>query len=152
MLKKFYQFIIYPYTLFLLYLMLFGFGRIDARYPDLALRLEPVISTVQFMNSGLPKEYIVKIVLGNIIMFIPFGFLGWSFPGLRSLKSLLFTFLSAIIIVEALQYFTRLGILRWMISSSIPSVFFWDGKFAGISKYITAVSLLNNQNSWWCLN
>ncbi|WP_100075439.1 VanZ family protein [Chryseobacterium camelliae] len=112
MLKKFYQFIIYPYTLFLLYLMLFGFGRIDARYPDPALRLEPVISTVQFMNSGLPKEYIVKIVLGNIIMFIPFGFLGWSFPGLRSLKSLLFTFLSAIIIVEALQYFTRLGIFE----------------------------------------
>ncbi|WP_294276119.1 VanZ family protein [uncultured Chryseobacterium sp.] len=112
MLKKFYQFIIYPYTFFLLYLMLFGFGRIDARYPDPALRLEPVISTVQFMKSGLPKEYIVKIVLGNIIMFIPFGFLGWSFPRLRLLKSLLFAFLSAIIIVEALQYFSRLGIFE----------------------------------------
>ncbi|MDQ1097415.1 MULTISPECIES: VanZ family protein [Chryseobacterium] len=112
MLKKFYQFIIYPYTLLLLYLMLFGFGRIDARYPDPTLRLEPVISTVQFTKSGLPWIYIVKIVLGNIIMFIPFGFLGWSFPKLRTLKNLMFNFLSAIIIVEALQYFTRLGIFE----------------------------------------
>jgi glycopeptide antibiotics resistance protein len=43
-------------------------------------------------------------------MFIPFGFLGWIFPKFRNLKPLTFSFLSAIIIIETLQYFTRLGV------------------------------------------
>jgi glycopeptide antibiotics resistance protein len=45
-------------------------------------------------------------------MFIPFGFLGWVFTRLQDLKILLFTFISAIVIVEALQYFTRMGIFE----------------------------------------
>ncbi len=55
---------------------------------------------------------IVIIVVGNIVMFIPFGFLGWIFPKLRDLKSLVFTFIPAITIVEGLQYFTRMGIFE----------------------------------------
>jgi glycopeptide antibiotics resistance protein len=43
-------------------------------------------------------------------MFIPFGFLGWIFPRLQNLKENIFAFISAIVIIEALQYFTRLGI------------------------------------------
>ena len=52
------------------------------------------------------------MVLGNVVMFIPFGFLGWVFPKLRDLKPLLINFIAAITIVEALQYFTRLGIFE----------------------------------------
>ena len=43
-------------------------------------------------------------------MFVPFGFLGWVFPKFNDLKTLLISFLSVLIVVEALQYFTRMGV------------------------------------------
>ncbi|HCN48594.1 MAG TPA: VanZ family protein [Chryseobacterium sp.] len=110
MLKKIYKAAIVPYTLFLLYLMFLGMGRFQ--YEDNMIRLEPVLSTVKFIQNSLSWKYIVMIVLGNVIMFIPFGFLGWVFTRLQDLKILLFTFISAIVIVEALQYFTRMGIFE----------------------------------------
>lgn len=108
MLKKFYKFIILPYTIFLLYLMFFGMGRFQ--YDDNILRLQPVVSTIWFIEETISWYDIVKIVIGNIVMFIPFGFLGWVFPRLKDLKRLLISFVSAIVIVEALQYFSRLGV------------------------------------------
>ncbi|PIF47304.1 VanZ like protein [Chryseobacterium sp. 52] len=110
MLKKFYKIIIIPYTLFLLYLMFLGMGRFQ--YEDNLIRVEPVLSTVQFIRNTIGWKDIVIIVLGNIIMFIPFGFLGWIFPQFKNLKVLLYAFISAIVIVEALQYFTRMGIFE----------------------------------------
>lgn len=110
MLKKIYKIIIIPYTLFLLYLMFLGMGRFQ--YEENLLTLEPVFSTIKFIQGPNRTIDIVTIVLGNIIMFIPFGFLGWIFLDLRKLKPLLFSFISCIIIVEALQYFTRMGIFE----------------------------------------
>ncbi|WP_317048717.1 VanZ family protein [Chryseobacterium scophthalmum] len=108
MLKKFYKFIILPYTIFLLYLMFFGMGRLQ--YEDNIVRIKPIVSTVWFIQETISWFDIVRIVLGNVVMFIPFGFLGWIFPQLKNLKSLIITFVSAIVIVEALQYFSRLGV------------------------------------------
>ncbi|AZA52002.1 VanZ family protein [Chryseobacterium sp. G0201] len=108
MLKKIYKFIIVPYTLFLLYLMFLGMGRFQ--YDENIVRIKPILSTIQFIEGTILWEDIIRIVLGNVVMFIPFGFLGWIFPKLKDLKSLLFSFISAIVIVEALQYFTRWGI------------------------------------------
>jgi len=108
MLKKFYKIIIVPYTLFLLYLMFLGMGRFQ--YEDNLVRIKPIISTINFIEDTISLKAIIIIVLGNVIMFIPFGFLGWVLPKLKNLKSLLFAFISAIVIVEALQYFTRMGI------------------------------------------
>ncbi len=65
-----------------------------------------------FIENTFRLETIITIVLGNIVMFIPFGFLGWVFPKLNHLKILLFNFVSAITIAEALQYFTRMGIFE----------------------------------------
>jgi glycopeptide antibiotics resistance protein len=110
MLKKFYKIIIVPYTLFLLYLLFLGMGRFQ--YDDNLLTIKPIVSTINFIKGASSWIDIVTIVLGNIIMFIPFGFLGWIFPTLKDLKSLLFTFISVIFIVEALQYFTRMGIFE----------------------------------------
>lgn len=110
MLKKFYKIIIVPYTLFLLYLMFFGMGR--SQYEDNQITVEPVLSTIKFIHNTIELKYIVTIVFGNIIMFMPFGFLGWILPGLKDIKALLYTFVSSIIIVEALQYFTRMGIFE----------------------------------------
>lgn len=108
MLKKFYKFIILPYTIFLLYLMFFGMGRFQNE--DHIVRIKPIISTVWFIQETISWFDIIKIVLGNVVMFIPFGFLGWVFLKLNNLKNLIITFVSAIVIVEALQYFSRLGV------------------------------------------
>jgi len=108
MLKKFYKFIILPYTIFLLYLMFFGMGRF--RNEDHIVRIKPIISTVWFIQETISWFDIIKIVLGNVVMFTPFGFLGWIFPQLNNWKNLIITFVSVIVIVEALQYFSRLGV------------------------------------------
>ncbi|MBB6371963.1 VanZ family protein [Chryseobacterium shigense] len=110
MLKKFYKIIIAPYTLFLLYLMFFGMGRYQ--YEDNQITVEPVFSTLEFIHNAVELKYIVTIVLGNIVMFVPFGFLGWAFPRFRDLRTLLYAFISSIVIIEALQYFTRMGIFE----------------------------------------
>ena len=108
MLKKFYKFIILPYTIFLLYLMFFGMGRMQ--YDDNIVRIKPIVSTIWFIHETISWLDIIRIVLGNVVMFIPFGFLGWVFPQLKNLKSLIITFVSAIVIIEAMQYFSRLGV------------------------------------------
>ncbi|WP_344824377.1 VanZ family protein [Chryseobacterium ginsenosidimutans] len=110
MLKKFYKIIIVPYTLFLLYLMFFGMGR--TQFDDNLLTMEPIISTINFIKGCISWKDIVIIVVGNVVMFIPFGFLGWIFSKFKDLKTLLFAFISVITIVEALQYFTRMGIFE----------------------------------------
>lgn len=110
MLKKIYKIIIVPYTLFLLYLMFLGMGRFQ--YEDNLITVEPIFSTINFILGVRQWKDIVMIVLGNVVMFIPFGFLGWVFPKLKDLKPLLFHFISVITIVEALQYFTRMGIFE----------------------------------------
>jgi len=110
MIKKFYKIIIVPYTFYLLYLMFLGMGRFQ--YEDNLLTLAPLLTTVRFIKETVSWRAIVIIVLGNIVMFIPFGFLGWVFPQLSDLKKLIFTFVSAIVIVEGLQYFTRMGIFE----------------------------------------
>lgn len=110
MLKKIYKILIVPYTLFLLYLMFLGMGRFQ--YEDNLITVEPVFSTLKFIQGAMSWKEIVIIVVGNVVMFIPFGFLGWVFPKLTDLKILILNFIPAITIVEALQYFTRMGIFE----------------------------------------
>ncbi len=88
--------------------MFFGMGRFQNE--DHIVRIKPIISTVWFIQETISWFDIIKIVLGNVVMFIPFGFLGWVFLKLNNLKNLIITFVSVIVIVEALQYFSRLGV------------------------------------------
>ena len=106
--RKIYRIFILPYTIFLLYLMFLGFGR--EQHEANIVRLLPFVSTVFFVQNTTSWESIIINLLGNIIMFIPFGFLGWLNAKYFSLKKLILDFLSALIIVEALQYLTRLGV------------------------------------------
>lgn len=110
MLKKFYKIVILPFTVFLLYLMFFGMGR--TQYEDHVIRVEPLFATLGFIENTVSWFEIIKIVVGNVVMFIPFGFLGWVSPRLENLRENILFFISAIVIVEALQYFTRLGIFE----------------------------------------
>ncbi len=90
--------------------MFLGMGRFQ--FEENIIRIEPVFSTVKFIENTIRWWDIVRIVLGNVVMFIPFGFLGWVFPKLNDLTSLMYTFISSILIVEGMQYFTRLGIFE----------------------------------------
>lgn len=106
--KKIYRIFIFPYTIFLLYLMFIGFGR--EQHEANIVRLLPLVSTILFVQNTTSWESIIINLFGNIIMFIPFGFLGWLNGKYFSFKKLIVDFLSALIIVEALQYLTRLGV------------------------------------------
>ena len=106
--KKIYRIFILAYTIFLLYLMFLGFGR--EQHETNIVRLLPFVSTILFVQNTTSWESIIINLFGNIIMFIPFGFLGWLNAKYFSFKKLIVDFLSALIIVEALQYLTRLGV------------------------------------------
>lgn len=106
--KKIYRIFIFPYTIFLLYLMFLGFGR--EQHEANIVRLLPFVSTILFVQNTTSWENIIINLFGNIIMFIPFGFLGWLNAKYFSFKKLIVDFLSVLIIVEALQYLTRLGV------------------------------------------
>ena len=43
-------------------------------------------------------------------MFLPFGFMAWIFPKYYDYRTLLIGFVFVLVILEALQYFTRLGV------------------------------------------
>ena len=106
--RKIYRIFILPYTIFLLYLMFIGFGR--EQHEANIVRLLPLVSTILFVQNTTSWESIIINLFGNIIMFIPFGFLGWLNTKYFSFKKLIVDFLSVLIIVEALQYLTRLGV------------------------------------------
>ena len=107
-LKKLYKILIPFYTLFLLYLMFFGFGR--SQYDINIVRLIPMFSTVGFVKQTILWKTIIINIFGNILMFVPFGFLGIVFTKLNNFWILILDFLFAIIILESFQYFTRLGV------------------------------------------
>lgn len=107
-LKKLYKILIPFYTLFLLYLMFFGFGR--SQYDINIVRLIPMFSTVGFVKQTILWKTIIINIFGNILIFVPFGFLGIVFPKLNQFWILILDFLFAIIILESFQYFTRLGV------------------------------------------
>jgi len=106
--RKVYSVLMPLYILFLLYLMFFGFGR--SQYDINIVRMIPMFSTAGFVEQTILWKTIIINILGNILMFVPFGFLGIIFPKLNDFKNLIIHFLSAITIVESLQYFTRLGV------------------------------------------
>ena len=122
--KKIYRIFILPYTIFLLYLMFLGFGR--EQHEANIVRLLPFVSTILFVQNTTSWESIIINLLGNIIMFIPFGFLGWLNAKYFSFKKLIVDFLSVLIIVEVLQYLTRLGVFD-IDDLAINSLGVWIG-------------------------
>lgn len=91
--------------------MLFGFGR--TQFDDNIVRLKPIFSTIEFAQNSLVWNRVESLlinIIGNIFIFVPFGFLGWISPKYNHFSSLLTVFLSVLISVEAIQYFSRMGV------------------------------------------
>lgn len=106
--RKIYRILIPFYVVFLLYLLFFGFGR--SPYNINIVRLIPLFSTINFIKQTILWKTIIINILGNVLIFVPFGFLGIIFPKLNNFWDLILDFLFAIILTEGLQYFTRLGV------------------------------------------
>ena len=87
--------------------MFFGFGRTSEN--EKFIQLTPFVTISEmFSEADNYKQFIINI-LGNIILFIPFGFLGIIFEKLKKLKNILPIFIIAISIIELLQYITNKG-------------------------------------------
>ena len=105
--KRYYAVLIPFYTIFLLYMMFYGCGR----HPDLGiLQLNPLQSITYFLryNNFFSETFMVNIV-GNILVFIPFGGLGLLIKKLNNLPLLFFLFVCGISSIELAQYYTARG-------------------------------------------
>ena len=108
-------YIVYPalinvYTVWILYLLFFA----NFRYSPTILF---EIKTVPFETIN---EYSTKVILwnkteafknifGNIILFIPYGFLGILYPKLKNIVLLLLVFFIVINIIEFSQFYFKRG-------------------------------------------
>jgi glycopeptide antibiotics resistance protein len=95
------------YTLFLAYLMLFGFGRTADEFKEFQAIPFKTISDFIFFQHGFYHFFIN--ILCNIILFIPFGFLGVIFPKLESIPYNLIFFWIGLVSMEYFQYITGRG-------------------------------------------
>lgn len=109
--KRAYKIGILIYTIILLYLMFLGFGREPMEME--IVRVSPIYSTFHFIENRIFfKQYfsIITNFFGNIVMFIPYGLLGILHSKYTNFIKLMMDFITILIIVEGLQYFTRLGV------------------------------------------
>lgn len=105
--KRYYAVLIPFYTIFLLYMMFYGCGR----HPEYGfLQLNPLQSIIYLLryNEFFSEKFMVNIV-GNILVFIPFGGLGLLIKKLNNLPLLFFLFICGISAVELAQYYTARG-------------------------------------------
>ena len=87
--------------------MFYGCGR----HPEFGfLQLNPLQSITYFLryNNFFSETFMVNIV-GNILVFIPFGGLGLLIKKLNKLPLLFFLFVCGISAIELAQYYTARG-------------------------------------------
>ncbi|RKE89572.1 VanZ family protein [Epilithonimonas arachidiradicis] len=105
--KRYYAVLIVFYTIFLLYMMFYGCGR----HPEFGfLQLNPFQSIKYFLNyyNIFSEKFMVNII-GNILVFIPYGWLGILDKRLNNLPLLFFLFISWISMIELAQLYTARG-------------------------------------------
>ncbi|MDX8365741.1 VanZ family protein [Cytobacillus sp. IB215665] len=100
------------YFLMLIYVMFFGFSR--SSYEEASYNLIPFKTIANYVNSiGYYNTSVIMInLIGNVIVFIPFGlFLSLLIPNLRKSSLLILVFIWLIGSLELLQYVFSLGSL-----------------------------------------
>ncbi|SHJ98990.1 VanZ family protein [Epilithonimonas mollis] len=108
--NRYYPVFINIYTAGVLYLLYFGVAR---DFPDSPFKInyrpfETIIEYVTLVLPYRPFEFSQNI-LGNIILFIPYGFLGILYPMLNRFRWLLIIFFIIINITEFSQYYFNRG-------------------------------------------
>jgi len=108
--NRYYAPFINIYTVWILYLMFFAYYRGDMEPGHYFIRAKP-FESIHFLlyDSGYVSFETYKNIFGNIILFMPYGFLGILYPKLKSYINLFIVFVIAINILEFSQYFFDRG-------------------------------------------
>ncbi len=110
LLHRVYPALINVYTVFMLYMLFFGTFR-DSPLEPFRIDYIPFKTITKYVTTVLPYrpfEFSVNII-GNIIMFLPYGFLGILYPKLNQFKWLFLTFFIIINIIEFSQFYFKRG-------------------------------------------
>lgn len=110
LLYKCYPAIINVYTVWILYLMFFVSERENFGRDYYQIRAKPFesIHFVLYEAGFIPYE-MYKNILGNIVLFLPYGFLGILYPRLNFYKYLFVCFVLVMTILEFSQYYFGRG-------------------------------------------
>ncbi|WP_333852223.1 VanZ family protein [Epilithonimonas sp.] len=108
--NRYYPVFINVYTIWILYLLFFASFRYS---PTILFEIKTVpFETINEYSTNVirfDKIAAVKNILGNIILFVPYGFLGIIYPKLNQFKWLLLSFFLIINIVEFSQFYFKRG-------------------------------------------
>ncbi|SDF73345.1 VanZ family protein [Epilithonimonas hungarica] len=110
LLYRVYPALINVYTVFMLYLLFFATFRDDLA-DFLTIEYVPFKTIIRYLTTVLPYrpfEFTFNMI-GNIVMFIPYGFLGILYPKLNRLGWLLLAFIVVINIIEFSQFYFKRG-------------------------------------------
>lgn len=107
MINKLYSGFIILYTLLLLYWLFFGFGRTSN--VEKTVQLIPFTTIYKIFTQVDDFKHFSINIIGNIVVFIPFGFLGIVFEKLKKAKFLFPIFILGISTLEFLQFITKRG-------------------------------------------
>ena len=109
-LYRFYPVLINVYTVWILYLLFFASFRYSETIP-FEIRTNPYQTFHEYFTSVINYDEVsfVKNIFGNIILFIPYGFLGILYPKLNKFQWLFLTFFIIINIIEFSQFYLKRG-------------------------------------------
>lgn len=110
LIEKYYPVFINIYTIWILYLLFFASFRYS---PTITFEIKTVpFKTINdyFTNViNWDKIEFIKNIFGNIILFIPYGFLGILYPRLNQFKWIFIIFFIIINMIEFSQYYFKRG-------------------------------------------
>lgn len=138
--KRYYAPLLGFYTIFLLYMMFYGSGREAG--PIGYLQLQPFETINMFFKSKVEAQHFAVNIIGNIVVFMPFGWMGLISQKYFSFPKLLIGFPIAIAIIELTQYWSHrgtadvddlflntLGMILGFVTYSITKYFYEDWMF-----------------------
>lgn len=108
--NRYYPVFINVYTVWILYMLFFLESRDFPQFPY-EIKYVPFDTVKEYFFHVFYYDKIefVKNIFGNIILFIPYGFLGILYPKLNKFTWLFLTFFIIINIVEFSQYYLKRG-------------------------------------------
>jgi len=108
--NRYYPVLINIYTVWMLYLLFFASFRYS---PTILFEIKAVpFETINDYTTNVikwDKIEFIKNIFGNIILFIPYGFLGILYSKLNQFKWLFLTFFITINIIEFSQFYFKRG-------------------------------------------
>ena len=105
---KYYPILINIYLIWMLYKMFFDYNRGDAT-STYEVSFLPFETFFKLLQDDVPLHWALKNIFGNIILFMPYGFLGILYPKLNEYKYLFIAFFLGINYLEFAQYFFNRG-------------------------------------------